>query len=623
MNRRRFLIGGGTSLLILPFLGLNNAFASDKEEKGEIRKQIGDLVISPDKYIVGEKVTMTFTYTAGEMGLKKNGFIKLFIPTIWSLPQDTDPDKEGFTVCELGETGKIVLEEHIPDNTLSVVLARDLQPGEKIVIKYGDTDKGSGAARITDFPWTDLAFPILIDYDGTGTRINKMITNTIQVTAGPFSKVKVLLPATIRIQERTTVKTSIGDQFFNFPEPPVVYPITIKKQPGLDILPLIKDEKSQPVKFKKKGTTGIIAIIERHEYESNSAEVQDIKAPFNLYFGDMHGHSSASDGLHSPEDYYRYGKEMSGLDLCVLTDHAECIYEPNKYNWEYLIKTAEDCHRPGLFITFPAFEWTHGVWGHRNVIYRDATIAINTGYFNSSYENANTPEKLYDLVRSARPIIIPHHTMAVYKWGRHDPELEPLVEIYSMWGSSEYTGNPLWQLTLKGGSPVSEALRLGYQMGFVGSGDNHHGQPAQGLLQSKFTQLNHSNGIAGIWAKELTREAIWDALKARRTFATTGARIPVDFRINDQIMGSIIKSQGNDLCSWQISGTDKIKSVEIVSGSDQIVHEVTDINSDEHHGNFIIMPATDNANTTSFYYLRIKQEDNNWAWTSPIWINKA
>jgi hypothetical protein len=623
MNRRLFLIGSGKSLLILPFLGIGTAFASEKEEKDKLKVRAGDLVISPDKYMSGEKVTFTCTYTAGEIGIAKNGFIKLLFPAIWSFPQNADPNKEGYTSCELVNLGNITFEEHLPDNQITVVLAGDLKPGEKIVVKYGDTAKGSGAVRITDFPWVDLAFPMLIDLDGTGTRIGKMLSNPIQIISGPASKVKVILPTTVRIQETVFVRTSVGDRFFNYPNPPIDYPITIKKQPGLVTLPIVKGEKALPVKFKKKGLTRILVVAENNQSESNPILVQEKKAPLNLYFGDLHGHSLGSDGLRSPEDYFSYGKEMSDLDVCILTDHAECIYPTNKYNWDYLIKTAEDYHRPGLFVTFPAFEWTHGGWGHRHVIYRDATIAANTGYFNSTYENANTPEKLYDLVRAAKPILVPHHTLATFKWEHHDPELEPLAEIYSMWGSSEYEGNPLWSLKLPAGSPVSKALNLGYKLGLVGSGDNHHGQPAQGLTQSKFMQLNHANGLAGIWAKELTREAIWAALKSRQTFATTGARIFVDFRINEQLMGSTIQSKGSDLCRWEIRGTDKIKSLEIVSNSNQVIYELTDFNSDEHKGDYSITPTSDNANKTSFYYLRIKQEDNNWAWTSPIWINRA
>ena len=622
MDRRRFLTASGASLLI-PFLGMGRAFAITPEEKEMMQILAGNITVSPPVFVVGEKPTITFLYTTGDLGIKKNGTLQLLIPTIWSAPQNSDPAKDGYTFCELGDKGTLVMEEHIPDNTLTITLARELSPGEQILITYGVKNNNDGGVRLTDFPWDNLAFPFIIDYDGTGSKIGKLFTNPIKIIAGPASRVRLFVPITVRVRERALVKTSVGDTFFNFPEPRVNYSTKVNKQPGMVFLPLVKGDKFTSVKFKKTGMTTITAVIERSTYAGNRLEVQDEKASFNLYFGDLHGHSLGSDGLHPPEEYFAYGREISGLDVCVLTDHGECIYAENKYNWDYLIKAAEEAHKSGEFITFPAFEWTHGGWGHRCVYYLDAKSAFEAGYFNSCNEESNSPDKLYALVRKAQPIIIPHHTMAVYKWEVHDPELEPLVEIYSMWGSSEYPGNPLWQLKLKEGSPVSQALDLGYQLGFVGSGDNHHGQPAQGLTQSKFIQLNHPNGLAGVWAKQLTREAIWEALKARRTFATTGARIFVDFAINDQPMGSIIPSSGNDECRWEVRGTDRMESLEIVTNGNKTVYSMTDINSDEFRGNFTIMPTEETQAKTSFYYLRIKQADNNWAWTSPVWINKA
>ena len=48
--------------------------------------------------------------------------------------------------------------------------------------------------------------------------------------------------------------------------------------------------------------------------------------------------------------------------------------------------------------------------------------------------------------------------------------------------------------------------------------------------------------MAVVLAVENTREEIWDALYARRTYATTGARIVLDFKVNQQHMGSWIEA---------------------------------------------------------------------------------
>lgn len=41
-------------------------------------------------------------------------------------------------------------------------------------------------------------------------------------------------------------------------------------------------------------------------------------------------------------------------------------------------------------------------------------------------------------------------------------------------------------------------------------------------------------------AEERTRESLWEAINARRTYAVTGDKILCDFKINDSWMGSEI-----------------------------------------------------------------------------------
>ena len=44
--------------------------------------------------------------------------------------------------------------------------------------------------------------------------------------------------------------------------------------------------------------------------------------------------------------------------------------------------------------------------------------------------------------------------------------------------------------------------------------------------------------LTGVWAEALTREALFEALWARRCFATNGARVMLDVRVNGMPMGS-------------------------------------------------------------------------------------
>jgi hypothetical protein len=119
------------------------------------------------------------------------------------------------------------------------------------------------------------------------------------------------------------------------------------------------------------------------------------------------------------------------------------------------------------------------------------------------------------------------------------------MEIYQVRGSYEYYGckrNTYQQryqycgnLPLKGeinknncmekwcnkDGYAQNALALGYITGFTGGGEHE------------------SVGITGVIAKSLIRKDIFDALTNRRTYATTGAKIGIDFQINSHITGEV------------------------------------------------------------------------------------
>jgi len=101
---------------------------------------------------------------------------------------------------------------------------------------------------------------------------------------------------------------------------------------------------------------------------------------------------------------------------------------------------------------------------------------------------------------------------------------------------------------------LQEQLRLGvnpYRLGFIGSTDTHNGTPGNvaeagfpghvGLVDDTPLKrlgsgtvtheglVNNPGGLAGVWAEERSRDAIFAALRRRETFATTGPRIVVRF----------------------------------------------------------------------------------------------
>jgi hypothetical protein len=71
----------------------------------------------------------------------------------------------------------------------------------------------------------------------------------------------------------------------------------------------------------------------------------------------------------------------------------------------------------------------------------------------------------------------------------------------------------------------------------------------------------------------MTREAVFRALKARRCYGTTGARIDLDFEIEGQPMGSIVEIAGSARVNASVRGTAPIESLELYERK-RVIHTV-------------------------------------------------
>ena len=270
--------------------------------------------------------------------------------------------------------------------------------------------------------------------------------------------------------------------------------------------------------------------------------------------------------------------------------------------WRRIVEIANNHDDPGRFTALIGFEWTptpNGVNLHRVVIFRGDDVPDLPL---SNYE-AIHPEQLWQWLETAgggpgNVVAITHNANASggamfnprYSDGRElDAEYarrralwEPLTEVHQIKGNSETrrrfrpttrsrissrwkprsswakldfgttAGQQVWA-TVRGG--LQEGLRqqekVGvnpFQVGFVGGGDDHSGQPgdteaddyvgSHGMLDDSCdlrlrgtvegglsTALLNPGGLTGIWADENTRGALFDALRRRETFCTSGVRI--------------------------------------------------------------------------------------------------
>jgi hypothetical protein len=232
----------------------------------------------------------------------------------------------------------------------------------------------------------------------------------------------------------------------------------------------------------------------------------------------------------------------------------------------------------------------------------------------------------------------PHHTGHA-TWGRwnpdapHDEELEPNFEICSWHGRYEYYGNPWEGRRQIPGHQYQDALRRGRHVGVMGASDTHHLTPGEG-------------GVTAVLTERLDRASIFDAIRARRNYATSGARIVLDFTIDGEPMGSQIQAGDRINLSVSVEGTAAIDRVEIVR---DLVDTFAVIRLEQVAGTprgafYVYDPGTPQGGRRSptedlrrlevefedavkptgetAYYVRVTQVDGHQAWSSPIWVSR-
>ncbi|MFW5860294.1 MAG: DUF3604 domain-containing protein [Planctomycetota bacterium] len=214
-------------------------------------------------------------------------------------------------------------------------------------------------------------------------------------------------------------------------------------------------------------------------------------------------------------------------------------------------------------------------------------------------------------MRAAPALCIPHVGGHILPWEHFplDTAVVPLLEITAMHGRFERF--------------AQEALQFGYKLGFVGMSDGHFGRPGYDnwSQHGRTPGVRHRNysaigGITGYLVDTFTREAILDAMRSRRTIATSGARIAIALDADGHPMGSEYTTDAPPQLRISVNGSGPIDLIEIIRGDRRALRHQCDGACDCE------LDWTDPTplRGETWYYIRVTQRDNAIAWTSPVWV---
>ena len=160
---------------------------------------------------------------------------------------------------------------------------------------------------------------------------------------------------------------------------------------------------------------------------------------------------------------------------------------------------------------------------------------------------------------------------------------------------------------------INQFLMRGLKLGIVSGSDTHDNRPANPY---KEPGPSGPGGLTGVWAERLDRPTLFDALFNRRCYATTGVRIIVDFRVNDNWIGSTVESDSFTFTA-DVVGTADIEQVDLVVNGDTARSYTP---NRQHVQLEDEVPLRFSPIGANYCYLRVRQQDGNRAWTSPIWL---
>lgn len=334
----------------------------------------------------------------------------------------------------------------------------------------------------------------------------------------------------------------------------------------------------------------------------------------NIYFGDIHTHSKYSNDCiererqeMTPRELFEYGRDVARLDFMAVTDHhqpwdKERNKQPVEY-WNASLADVKAVDEPGRFLAFPGIEFRCRR-GDTAVVFNDLI----------DHEVINNPEMVdiagfWRLTRDYDYITIPHF----HNGGQLDenewlecpyPGVETLLEIYSCHGAYDVADSlerkPPQIKSRRSDRDGNWFLQRGYKYGFCCNSDGHKGK--SGI-----------SGLTAVYAPELTKTAIFDAIRARRVYGVTNARIRLLFTAGDQLMGSELKLAAKTTLRVAVSGEEKFKSVELIRNG-ELFERFRPMSED-----FEVERKVDTS-TPAYWYVRAVQVDNEIAWSSPIWF---
>lgn len=358
---------------------------------------------------------------------------------------------------------------------------------------------------------------------------------------------------------------------------------------------------------------------------SNFQETQ-AQSSFQHFRGSFHSHSYYSDGnMANQAGYFRakpcfeYADRSAQIDFWGISDHNHSQAGMNLPDWHKGLLEADSVNQPGSYVTMYGMEYGIISSGGHVIIYGiDSLIGWETGNFdlyNSEYDY----NSLFYLIKS-RP-----SSFAYLAHMSYDDYNNLLGQSYKADWDSAIVG-----MAVKSGPAFST--------------DTTYTDPSPGTYFNRFKDMlakgyhlspgiDHDShyinfgrshqGRTVILADTLTRTALMQSIRAGQFYASDDYNLKLDFKVNGNIMGSIVNGSSDPVININVTDPDNELTSEIrlyygVSGNNLQPVIIASVYNSSTLTYTHIIPA----NTSNYYFTEIIQADGQRTYSAPVWYTR-
>jgi len=314
------------------------------------------------------------------------------------------------------------------------------------------------------------------------------------------------------------------------------------------------------------------------------------KGDMQPYLGDVHSHTSYSDGTLLPADVFKTARDTVKLDYLQLTDHGGSL------------TTAEyaDCKKQAAALTSASFVGmcgyetavkpaSGGTYDHTNILFADAPSG-----------NEGAVAEIYDKLVACTGCLgqMNHPASTSYPWKDEAWSSKADAQM----ALAEFNGGTKADALAK----YHSLLGRGWHLAPSCNSDTHGNVPGNGDKRT------------GVFAPKLDAASIKQAIQQRRTFASnSGNGASIRLMAEDCWMGA--RLQGYVHASFFVEAIDDavgFTSIELAGRDGQVVHKI-DCQDKTTCGETVAL-ETDPA--WKYLVAIATRSDGKWMISSPIWL---